>query len=86
MFLDEGGGVADDLGVEDGFAFRVVERRDRHAPGALAADAPVGPGLHRAFDAVDAPVWNPLHAVNLGKGFLTKCRSRGDETLTGFRF
>src|ERR1017187_10564407 len=81
MFLDEVGGVADDLRIEDWLAFRVVERRNRHAPGALAADAPVGPRLHRAFDAVDAPVGNPLHAVNLGERFLSEGSSRRESAL-----
>ena len=68
VFFNQIGGVADDLGVEDRFAFGVVKRGNRHAPGALARDAPVGTRLHRAFDAVDAPVRHPFDAVNFGEG------------------
>ena len=34
---------------------RVHEQRDRHAPGALARDAPVGPAFDHAGDALLAP-------------------------------
>ena len=34
---------------------------NRHAPGALARDAPVGPVRHHVEDAVAAPGRNPLH-------------------------
>ena len=64
VLFDQGGGVADDLGVEDGVALRVVERGDGHAPGALAGDAPVGTGFDRAFDAVFAPIGNPIDIVD----------------------
>ena len=46
--------------IQDRPAFGVVERGQRHAPGTLAADAPVGTRLHGALDAVDAPVGDPL--------------------------
>ena len=36
-------------------ARRAVHRRNRHAPGALARDAPVGPVRHHVVDAVAAP-------------------------------
>ena len=55
VLLDQGGGVAHDLRVEDRVALRVVERRDRHAPGALARDAPVGPALDGGLDAGSCP-------------------------------
>ena len=40
-----------------GAARRAVHRRDRHAPGALARDAPVGPVGDHALDAGPAPAW-----------------------------
>jgi hypothetical protein len=67
VFFNQIGRIADDLGVENRFAFGVVKRGNGHAPSALARDAPVGTGLHQAFDAIDAPVRHPFHAVNLGK-------------------
>ena len=64
VFLDQVGGVANDLRVQDGFALRIVKRGDRHTPGALARDAPVRTRFHRAFDAVLAPVRNPFDVVD----------------------
>ena len=64
LSLDPVGGLADDARIEDGLAGRIVEGWDRHAPGALARDAPVGPGLHGALDAVLAPVGDPVHRIN----------------------
>ena len=61
------GDFVDDGGVEDWLVFVVVENRKRHAPGALARDAPVGAGFHRAANAVAAPMRNPLCAVHLAK-------------------
>ena len=65
---DEIGHFADEGRVEDGFVVRVVEGGQRDAPTALARDAPVGAGFHRAVDAVAAPVRNPLHLVDGAKG------------------
>ena len=51
-------------GVRIGFAAaRAVDRRDRHAPRALARDAPVGPVRDHVVDAVVAPRRDPLHLV-----------------------
>ena len=77
MFFDQIGGVADDLGVENRLAFGVVKRRNRHAPGALAGDAPIGPGLDRALDPVDAPVRHPFDAVNLSERAVRNVSSEG---------
>ena len=54
------------LGRGDGLAaLHAFEHRDRHAPRALAADAPVGTiGDHRRH-AVDRPAGNPLDPVDL---------------------
>ena len=67
VLFEEVGGVTDDLGVEDRVALRVIKRRDRHAPGTLARDAPVRTRLDGALDAVHAPVGDPLHAPDLGE-------------------
>ncbi len=51
-------------GVSDRLAARrAVDRRDRHAPRALARDAPVGPVRDHVVDAVVAPRRDPLHVV-----------------------
>ena len=42
----------------------VHEQRDRHAPGALAADAPVGTPGHHAGDALLAPTRHPAHVLD----------------------
>ena len=44
-------------------ARRAVHGGNRHAPGALARDAPVGPVRHHVEDAVAAPRRDPLHLV-----------------------
>src|SRR5437763_10374322 len=45
-------------------SLRVVEEWDRHAPCALARNAPVGPCLDRGFNAVLAPVGNPVDVID----------------------
>src|SRR5439155_14383024 len=45
-------------------ALRIVKERDGHAPRALARNAPVGPRLDRGFDAVLAPVGNPVDVID----------------------
>src|SRR6266511_5316372 len=64
VLLKQVGGVADDLGIKNGSALRVVERGNRYTPAPLAGDAPVGTRLDRAFDAVDAPFGNPFDLVD----------------------
>ena len=44
-------------------ALRAVDRRNRHAPGALARDAPVGPVRDHVVHAVVAPRRDPAHLV-----------------------
>ena len=56
--------LLDERRREDRFAApRAVERRDRHAPRALARDAPVGAVRDHVVDAVVAPRRDPLHVV-----------------------
>ena len=50
---------ADDAGIEVGLLVRAVESDDRHAPRALAADAPVRARLDGAADAGLAPGGDP---------------------------
>ena len=63
-FFHQVGHAADEVGVEDWFAFRSIEDGQRHAPAALAANAPIGAGFHRAGDALEAPVGDPLRIVD----------------------
>ena len=63
--FDEVGDLQGELGGEDGLAVFVEEHRQRHAPGALARDAPVGPRFDGAVDAVAAPGGQPLDLVDL---------------------
>ena len=91
MLLDQIGGVADDLGVENRVPAGIVECRDRHPPRPLPRDAPVGTGLHGPLDAVHAPVRNPFHPVDFIQRLLTE-RSRSCQSAvfgsvrTGPRF
>ena len=58
------------------------EQRDRHAPGALARDAPVGPALDHAVDALLAPVGRPLHLADLSSASRAQaCLVHADEPL-----
>ena len=61
-------------------ARRAVDRRNRHAPHALARDAPVGPVRDHVVHAVVAPRGNPLHVVVDG---LAAPRSRSVRSLSG---
>ena len=45
----------------------VEVERDRHPPGPLAGDYPIGPPLHHGSDAVDGPGGKPAHGVDGGK-------------------
>src|SRR6267378_1005224 len=58
--------MIDDRLVGDGFrATRAIEDGNRHAPNALARDAPIGPALEHVAHAIDAPRGNPLHTLDL---------------------
>ena len=54
--------------------FLVQEHRKRHAPGALARNAPVGTRLDHARDALLAPSGNPLHAADRGQRVAAESR------------
>ncbi len=64
FLLDEVGECAHDLFAQERLLALAIENGQGNAPGALARDAPVGPGFDRAADAVAAVLGNPLHAVD----------------------
>ena len=75
MLGDQGLDVAQGGFVEQHLTrFAVIKDGDRHAPGALAADAPVAPFAHHCFNPVAAAGRQPLH---LGDG----AKSGGAEAL-----
>src|SRR5690606_28014908 len=61
---------ADHAGVEVRVAPAVIERDDRHAPRALAADAPVGTRFNGATNAGLAPTGYPLYVADRLKRLL----------------
>src|SRR6266568_3519255 len=75
LLFDQVGRFANDSGIENRLALPVIERRDRHAPGPLARDAPVRPAFDGGFHAAGAPVGNPLHPTHRGEYLLAEGRS-----------
>ena len=70
LFKEACDGV-DGLGGADGLAaVRAVEHRDRQAPAALAADAPVGALQDHGAQAVLAPGGHPAHVLAGGDGVI----------------
>ena len=61
----------------------VIKHRDRHAPGALARDAPIAPVLHHRLDAIATAGGHPAHLLNRRQGLLAKRRHRGEPLLGG---
>ena len=49
-----------------------VNRRDGHAPGTLAGNAPVGAAFHHVVDAVLAPRGNPFHLLDLRQALFSQ--------------
>src|SRR5581483_5934240 len=67
--------VTDDFRVAERFAAVVaVKDRDRHAPRALARDAPVGAVAEHILHPLPAPLGDPLDAVAGGDGALVEPR------------
>ena len=64
VLLDRVGDLARDGAVHEHAAVGGVEHRQGHAPGALAADAPVRAAFDRAVDAVAAPGGQPVDRVD----------------------
>ena len=79
--FDRIGDLARKLCREDRLAIGAKENRQRHAPGALTRDAPIGPRLDRAIDAVAAPRGKPLDLVDLLKRLATQRFERDEELL-----
>ena len=77
------GDVADDAGVEVRFAGgRGIERRNRHAPGALTRDAPIRTAFEGGADAVLAGGGDPLHVADGGERLLAEVAAvEADEPL-----
>ena len=64
VLAEHGGGLLDERGRRHRFAARrAVDGRNRHAPGPLARDAPVGAVHEHVVDAVVAPRRHPLDGV-----------------------
>ncbi len=59
-----------DSTIEVGFLVLVVEGGDRHTPGALATDAPVGARFDGASDTGFAPRRHPLYSLDRGERFV----------------
>ena len=83
VLLDGIGDLVGDGGVHDGLAIGVVENGQRHAPGALAADAPVRAALDGAVDAIAAPGGQPVHGVDRLQGIGTEVADADEELLDG---
>ena len=84
MLGDQGLDVLQGVGVEQHLATgAVIEDRDGHAPGALAADAPVAPLPHHPFNAVAATGRQPFHRVDGAEGVLAEPLHRGKPLLRG---
>ena len=81
LVLDRIGDLARKLGREDRLAIGAEENRQRHAPGALTRDAPIGSRLDRAIDAVAAPRGKPLDLVDLLKRLTPQSFERNEELL-----
>ena len=72
-----------DGGVHDGLAVGIVENGQGHAPGALAADAPVRATLDGAVDAIAAPGGQPVHGVDGLQGIGAEVADADEELLHG---
>src|SRR2546422_9652132 len=83
MLLDQIGGVANDLSIENRSTAPVIKSWNGYTPGALARNAPVGSGLDGGFDPVPAPIGNPIDAFNGIESNLTEC-PRASESAFAF--
>ena len=81
---DRGGLVDQRLGEHGLAALDAVHRRDRHAPRALARDAPVGPVGDHALDAGLSPRRDPAGVVDRLQRLVAQVvRIHRDEPLRG---
>ena len=77
-------GVGQGVGVEQHLArLPVIKDGDRHAPGALAGDAPVAPLAHHGLDAVAAAGGQPLHRRDGVEGLAAEPVHRGEPLFGG---
>jgi len=83
VLLDGIGDLVRDGGVHDGLAVGIVEDGQRHAPGALAADAPVWAAFDGAVDAIPAPGGQPVHGVDGLQGIGAEVADADEELLDG---
>ncbi len=82
MLLELVGDATNHAGVEVSLLSGIEERREGHAPRALAADAPVGPRLHGTADPGLAPGRHPLHLANrIERGLARAALVEGHEPL-----
>ena len=72
-----------DVGTQHGLVVLIEEDGQRHAPGALARDAPVRAGFHGAVDAVAAPGGHPFCFVNLLQSHAAQLFHADEELLDG---
>src|SRR5207247_6035294 len=70
MFFNQIGGFAHNGGGENWIALSIVEGGERHAPGALARNAPIGPAFDRRFDSTRPPVRHPSDTADFLQGRL----------------
>src|SRR5438128_5951964 len=85
VLLDQLGDMLDDRRRDEDLAASLArESRDRHAPHALAGEAPVRPFLDHAVDAIAAARREPSYYVDLLKCFLSEViLYHRDEPLIG---
>ena len=81
---DQGLDVGEGVGIEQHLAaVAVIKDRDRHAPGALARDAPVAPVAHHRLDPVAAALRHPDHRGDGREGLVAEALHRGEPLLGG---
>ncbi len=83
LLFDDVGDPADDGLIHDDGAVGRVKNGQRDAPGALAADAPVGPAADGAMDAVARGSWQPGDLVDFSEGLFTDGINADEELLNG---
>ena len=84
MLGDQGLDVGEGVGIEQHLAaVAVIKNRDRHAPGALARDAPVAPVAHHRLDPVAAALRHPGHGSDRREGLVAEAFHRSKPLLGG---